>query len=51
MLHDIYVRTREGEEFIAFRWTRDPKSGCDRARAEGAEFGHDVVDAWAVEVK
>ena len=43
----IFVRTAQGEEFMAFTWCRDEASGIARAKREGAEFGHDVVDAWA----
>ena len=43
----IFVRTAQGEEFMAFTWCRDEASGIARAKREGTEFGHDVVDAWA----
>ena len=43
----IFVRTAQGEEFMAFTWCRDEASGIARAKRDGAEFGHDVVDAWA----
>ena len=43
----IFVRTASGEEFMAFTWCRDEASGIARAKREGAEFGYDIVAAWA----
>jgi hypothetical protein len=32
---------------MAFTWCRDERSGLERAKREGAEFGHDIVAVWA----
>lgn len=47
---EIFVRTADGCEFKAFTWTRDADAGIARAVREGAEFGHTIVEAWAVPV-
>lgn len=48
---DIYIRTAEGREILAFTWTRDAASGIRRAHSEAPKFGHTVAEAWAVERK
>ena len=47
----IWVRTKAGEEFAAFTWTRDERSGVERAKAEAPRFGHDLDAVWAVPIE
>lgn len=47
---EIWIRTADGQEIMAFTWCRDAASGCARARAEGPKFGHQVAAAWAVAI-
>lgn len=44
----IFVRTATGEVIEAFTWTRSEASGIARAQREAVDFGHDVVETWAV---
>ena len=44
----IFIRTASGDEVEAFRWTRDERSGVERAKREAKEFGYGEVEAWAV---
>lgn len=45
---EIWVRTKQGEIFIAFHWCRDAMSGIARAESEGKKFGYDIEEAWAI---
>jgi len=46
----IWIKTKEGDEILAFHWVRHPEAGVLRAIAEGPQFGFSVAQAWAVEV-
>lgn len=42
----IFVRTADGEEFMAFTWRGNEADGVARAKREGAEFGYEISHAW-----
>lgn len=48
--YQIYVRTIQGEVFMAFVWCSDEASGIARAQNEAPKFGYDVADIWAVTI-
>lgn len=43
----IMVRLTNGLVIEAFTWTRDAKSGIERARREAKEFGFNASLVWA----
>jgi hypothetical protein len=47
----IYVQNREGEILRAFTWTRDARSGIERAKREENLYGQVPVEVWAAPVK
>jgi len=43
----VFARRADGSVFECFTWTRDAASGIERAYRDAADFGVQIVDAWA----
>lgn len=50
-MFEIFARKTDGTVFKCFTWSRDEKSGIERAKRDAVTFGVECVEFWAVKVE